>query len=162
MLKPVTRGVAAISVMLFAAAFAVIADHYELAIRLLVAGGAFGLAAIALHIIGELDFRAVRDGLGEFLEIGDELTNRKTITEDEFRKWRADLDEWFVNVQRFLHSRLSATDAALFLTIAHLIPANNGLFSFRSLSARAPLQDALVAHVATLRTITERFLSRKD
>jgi hypothetical protein len=151
----IARALGAFCLLFIAACFALIADHREIAMYLLLAGSCFGVSAIAVFLFNEVEFRRIRDGLGELLREGNELFHREITSAENLEAWKADFDSWLRRSRLFLRQELSAAHANIFSTQQIGVLVELRRFNEEHLRLRHTLND----HIHSLRSILERYLA---
>jgi len=153
----IRNGIAALALSFIGGGLAIFPDHRSLALVFCAVGGLFGLAVLVFTVIAERHFRAMRDAIAKALTDADELSSRKVSTEDEFNRWKADLNGWANGTRNFLAARVSAADAALFWDLSE-----GGRYIVRGVfnAEHGDLINVLGKYIRNLKSIADRCLTR--
>lgn len=136
----------------------VIPDNPLLAEYMCGTGTLLGGLVMAMVIVSQQHFLAVRDTLGLFLTQADELMARSVTTQESYSEWVHDLNLWFRTVTNFLEQKLSATHAALFRDLSQ-----GGRYGTRGYNAEhMDYKNSLLKYMANLRRITDQYIATRN
>jgi len=155
MAEAISKALGAISLLFIAACFTILADHRDVALGLLLAGSLFGISAIAVFLYGEVEFRRIRNGLGELLSEGDSLFSTRVTHGDSLERFKADLNNWHGRCRLFLNQNLSDAHEAIFEATPIVRIVNIRALNDEHRSLLHTLND----YTKNLKSILERYLS---
>lgn len=161
MLRAVRDSSAAIFLALLSTGLALIPTAARAGYYFCAVAAAFAALTVVMHIAAEYGFQKKRRKLSTFWVLAHELAMRSNLhEEDAFAAWTTELIKWTHDTRDYLRDSLSGADAALFVALPtyHMTEDFLGAYSGK----RGEWQQEHEMRMATLRQITERFLSQRD